>query len=80
MKVAKSLKPGRNVVAGWVKNGGAGPNPAGLVGLVKIQFESGEPLVIPTDAAWKTTTKEADAWQGRRGAPTAWQAAQAKES
>ncbi|MCC6822345.1 MAG: family 78 glycoside hydrolase catalytic domain [Verrucomicrobia subdivision 3 bacterium] len=72
MDVTRSLKPGRNVVAGWVKNAGEGPNPAGLVGILKIEFESGEPLVIPTDAAWKTTNQESGAWTALEYDDSTW--------
>ena len=75
MDVTRSLKTGRNVVAGWVKNVGNNPNPAGLVGLLKIEFESGEPLVIPTDEAWKTTNQEAGAWSAPDYDDAAWVAA-----
>jgi alpha-L-rhamnosidase len=75
MDVTRSLKTGRNVVTARVKNVGNNPNPAGLVGLLKIEFESGEPLVIPTDEAWKTTPKEAGAWTAMDYDDAAWVAA-----
>lgn len=62
MEVAPSLRPGRNVVAVWVKNAGHDPNPAGLVGVLKVEFDTGEPLVIATDGNWKSTDREAGAW------------------
>lgn len=75
MDVTRSLRPGRNVVAGWVKNAGEGPNPAGLVGLLTIQFESGAPRIIPTDAEWKTTDKESGAWTALDYDDSTWRAA-----
>ncbi len=75
MDVAHSLRPGKNVVAGWVKNVGEGPNPAGLLGLLRIEFESGEPMIIPTDASWKTTNKENGAWTALEHDDSTWVAA-----
>jgi alpha-L-rhamnosidase len=75
MDVKQSLKAGHNVIAGWVKNVGKDPNPAGVVGLLKVDFESGEPLVIPTDGAWKTTDKEAGVWTALDYDDSAWVAA-----
>jgi len=62
MDVRKSLRPGKNVVAGWVKNLGDNPTPAGLVGVLRVEFETGDPLVIVTDTGWKVTDKESGAW------------------
>ena len=53
MDVTKSLQAGRNLVAAWVKNVGDSPNPAGLVGVLRVEFESGAPIVIATDAQWR---------------------------
>lgn len=62
MDVTKSLRAGGNVVAGWVKNVGDSPNPAGLVGKLRIEFETGEPLVIPTDGTWKVFDADVPRW------------------
>ncbi|HEY9175438.1 MAG TPA: glycoside hydrolase family 78 protein, partial [Verrucomicrobiae bacterium] len=75
MDVTRSVRTGRNVIAGWVKNAGNDPNPAGLVGLLRVEFETGEPLVIPTDGAWKTTDKESGAWTALDYNDSAWVAA-----
>jgi alpha-L-rhamnosidase len=62
MDVTRSLKPGRNLIAAWVKNAGNDPNPAGLVGRLKIEFESGEPVIIATDGEWKSFTADVAGW------------------
>lgn len=62
MEVALNLRPGRNVMTAKVKNAGTDPNPAGLVGRLKIEFDSGEPLVITTDSQWKAFTEEQPNW------------------
>ncbi|MBP7825545.1 MAG: family 78 glycoside hydrolase catalytic domain [Verrucomicrobia bacterium] len=62
MDVTKSLRPGRNVIAAWVKNVGEAPNPAGLVGRLKVEFETGDPLIIATDTAWRSFTDDVSEW------------------
>jgi alpha-L-rhamnosidase len=69
------LQPGENALAISVRNVGDGPNPAGLVGLVKIVFAEGKPMLIPTDEHWKASDKEADGWQKTGFADAAWPAA-----
>ncbi len=75
MNVQGSLRPGRNVIAAWVKNHGDSPNPAGLVGKLAVEFDSGAPLVIPTGSAWKTTDRESGAWTALEFDDSAWPAA-----
>jgi alpha-L-rhamnosidase len=36
--------------------------PAGIVGLLTIEFDRGEPVVIPTDESWKVSDREIDGW------------------
>ncbi len=62
MDVTKSLRPGGNAVAAWAKNLGDNPNPAGLVGVLRIEFESGEPLILPTDGTWKVFGEDVSQW------------------
>ena len=76
MDVTRSLKPGRNVVTARVKNAGNDPNPAGLVGLLKVEFETGPPILIPTDGAWKTANQEAGAWTSLDYDDSTWLPAQ----
>lgn len=75
MNVTRSLKPGRNLIAAWVKNVGNDPNPAGLVGRLKIEFETGDPLVLATDAGWKTFTDDVAGWTTPEFDDRAWRAA-----
>ncbi len=62
MDVTKSLHAGRNVIAAWVKNAGDTPNPAGLCGMLRVEFNSGKPLVLATDKQWRTNNHEVDRW------------------
>lgn len=52
--VAGQLQPGTNVLAVEAANDGDSANPAGLIVLVTVEFESGPPIVIATGADWKT--------------------------
>jgi alpha-L-rhamnosidase len=76
MEVGLNLRPGRNVMTARVKNAGTDPNPAGLVGRLKIEFDSGEPLVIATDSQWKTFTEEPPNWTSPEFHDQTWPAAQ----
>jgi alpha-L-rhamnosidase len=70
--VSKFLKQDKNVLAVEVVNEGNSPNPAGLIGVLRIQNGGGE-ILIKTDAEWKaadeSTTKsktsgfDDSAWQ-----------------
>jgi alpha-L-rhamnosidase len=76
MDVTKSLRAGRNLIAAWVKNAGLEPNPAGLAGVLRVEFETGPPLVIATDASWKTFDRDMDRWTILEGDDSAWRAAE----
>jgi alpha-L-rhamnosidase len=56
------LKPGKNLLAVLGMNKGDKPTPAGLVGILTIEFDSGEPLVILTDDRWKSSDAEVEGW------------------
>ncbi|KAJ3060627.1 hypothetical protein HK102_009418, partial [Quaeritorhiza haematococci] len=66
--VTSSLRPGVNAIAVAAVNAespNVGPerNPAGLIGLLRVEFEDGEPLLTPTDAAWRCGEVEAEGWR-----------------
>lgn len=73
-----SLKPllqaGDNTVALAVTNNGG---PAGLLGRLKITFESGPPMTLPVDTGWKASTEGADGWTSPDFDDSAWPSAQA---
>ncbi|MDR3196437.1 MAG: glycoside hydrolase family 78 protein [Planctomycetaceae bacterium] len=47
------LKQGKNVLAVDVANHGDSPNPAGLIGVLRIQYKNGTELLLRTDTTWK---------------------------
>ncbi len=66
------LKPGTNLLAIAAKNSGDSPNPAGLVGLLCIEFTEGIPLLIPTDATWEASDQAVDEWDKLDRMDPAW--------
>jgi len=74
--VGNLLQPGTNVLAVSVNNGGADPNPAGLVALLRVEFAQGPPLVVMTDAGWSAARTAATGWMEAGFAATGWMAAQ----
>ncbi|MDR0336275.1 MAG: family 78 glycoside hydrolase catalytic domain [Planctomycetaceae bacterium] len=47
------LKQGKNVLAVEVNNHGDAPNPAGLIGVLRILYKNGTELLLKTDTTWK---------------------------
>lgn len=60
--ISHQLHPGHNLLAASVQNTGDGPNPAGFVGLLRIEFEQGSPLLIPSDETWRASAEELSGW------------------
>ena len=70
------LHGGSNLLAATVHNDGSEPNPAGLIGLLRIEFAAGEPLIVVTDSTWKSGRQEAEGWRDAGFDDAAWVAAQ----
>ena len=68
------VRPGENVIAAQATHQRA-DTPAGLIGAVKIEFESGEPLVITSGNQWRAAMKVEDGWEKAGYLDSAWQAA-----
>ncbi|MGO9200184.1 MAG: glycosyl hydrolase [Limisphaerales bacterium] len=75
MNIASLLKPGTNVIAVEAANGGAAPNPAGLIARLRIQYGAGHVVETPTDARWEAAETVAANWRTEPGAANAWAAA-----
>ncbi|MCF7972222.1 MAG: glycoside hydrolase family 78 protein [Phycisphaerae bacterium] len=57
------LKPGVNIVTVQATNEGDNSNPAGLLGAIKVEFDTGDPVMIVTNGTWICAPKnEDDAW------------------
>ncbi|MCL2117534.1 MAG: glycoside hydrolase family 78 protein [Planctomycetaceae bacterium] len=60
--IAKLLKPGRNLIAVEVDNFGDAPNPAGMLGALKVQFKNNPEFNLVSDDSWKTSPNVPDRW------------------
>lgn len=60
--ITTRLEPGHNYVFGLTGANFENGKPAGVVGRIWIEFDSGPPLVIPTDSRWKTSPREEPGW------------------
>jgi hypothetical protein len=52
-----------------------GPNAAGLLGCVRIDFKEGPPMFCFTDGTWKTSDRETPNWQAAGFNDNAWKPA-----
>jgi len=73
-EVARWLKPGTNLLAVAAFNAHEEPNPAGLIGVLSVQFRDGGRLEVQTDAHWESAVSGPEQWQNTAAA-TGWVAA-----
>ena len=74
--VSRFIHSGRNLLAVQARNvGDNGPNPAGLIGALKIEYRDGGVSVIPTGPSWKSSQTAGAGWNTENYEDGAWQAA-----
>ena len=73
--ITDQLKPGTNVLAIQATNSGEDPNPAGLLAVCRIEFETGEPMIVATDADWLAGAAGGDDWMNLAFDDGDWRAA-----
>jgi alpha-L-rhamnosidase len=74
--ITPRLHPGQTYVFGLVcRNTGLEANPAGATGLLTIEFDQGEPLIIRTDSGWKVSKTLEPGWNQRGFDDSKWVAA-----
>jgi DUF1680 family protein len=62
--LTRDLKPGIAVLAVEAENTDyKGPNAAGLLGRVQIEFKEGTPVTLFTDGTWKSSDQDTPGWQ-----------------
>ncbi|MFH1717237.1 MAG: family 78 glycoside hydrolase catalytic domain, partial [Planctomycetota bacterium] len=61
--VTDKLTAGTNVLAVAATNQGDTASPAGLAGMLLVEFETGEPMAVAIDGSWKTSDTEQNDWQ-----------------
>ena len=70
------LKAGQNVMAVRAENFDSGQaNPAGLIAVVKVEFDQGQPLLATTCERWKSADKEQPGWTEPAFDDSKWTAA-----
>ena len=72
--VTPLIHAGDNTLAVRVVHSRAG-RPAGLIGVVRIEFASGEPLLVLTNNHWRAIVKPEGGWQNPGFLDAAWQPA-----
>ena len=75
-EVRSLLAPGRNVLAVKAGNAGDAPNPAGMIGSLKIEFSDGEVLEVVTNADWRAADAAPDEWLNADFDVSGWAAPQ----
>jgi hypothetical protein len=69
------LQTGPNQLAIAAVNGGDKPNPAGLIGRLTVELESGATLTEAVSKTWKTSNEKAEHWAETDFNDSAWPAA-----
>ncbi|MBN2021799.1 MAG: hypothetical protein JW809_03315 [Pirellulales bacterium] len=73
--VSELLKPGDNLMAVLATNGGQGPNPAGLIGSLVVEYADGRTQTFGTDGTWQSAKTVADDWTTDAASGNGWAAA-----
>ncbi len=66
------LEPGINVIALKGTIPGKTVGSGGVVGLLKIEFIKGDPIIIPTDHTWKVSDQYLQGWNDKNIDETQW--------
>jgi alpha-L-rhamnosidase len=74
LDIAGLLHPGDNLLA--IRGARTRPGrPAGVIAAIRVEFESGEPLVLLSGNRWRAAAKVEDGWQKPGYLDVAWQPA-----
>jgi len=60
--VRSLLELGKNVLAVVATNGGDGPNPAGFIAALRIEYEGGDAFEVFTDGDWQASLAPSEEW------------------
>jgi hypothetical protein len=69
------LKPGKNLLAIEGNNGVGGPSPAGVIGVLRIEYGDGTSQTVYTDKQWQSIKTAAENWNCDAAAVAGWTAA-----
>jgi hypothetical protein len=73
--IGSQLKPGKNLLAVEGRNGVGGPNPAGMIAVVRIEYREGPPQIVYSDKQWESAQTVKENWNGDATAAEGWTAA-----
>jgi alpha-L-rhamnosidase len=74
LDVTKTIKPGRNSLGLAVSI--TDPYLPAAIGQLVLQFETGDPVLLPVDASWKTTQQAAPGWMSVGFDDSTWKSAE----
>lgn len=63
MDVERYLKPGANIIAIWAAPSENKDQKTGLLCAFSAEFETGEPMLVHSDAKWKVSAEESRGWE-----------------
>jgi len=75
--VTGKLIPGVNLIAVQATNVGDAPNPAGIIGVLLVEFEDGPPWTISTNSEWKASNNRDKNWNHPEYSDAGWKNAKA---
>jgi hypothetical protein len=75
LDVTRFVRSGPNQVAVSAFNATEKASPAGLLGCLRVEFSSGEPLVLRVDKTWKAQREASSSWATINFDDSAWPAA-----
>jgi alpha-L-rhamnosidase len=74
MDVTALVRPGENIAAARAGHPRA-DRPAGFIAAIRVEFETGDPLIFQSGSSWRTAAKAAEGWLDAAFPATDWQAA-----
>ena len=74
--VSALLHTGKNILAVAATNRGPEDNSAGLIGVLRIEFQQGDSLIVPMDRQWNTSIKKVPGWKDNEFDDSGWVPAQ----
>jgi hypothetical protein len=75
VELGSLLKPGKNLLAIEGLNGIGGPNPAGVIGSLRMEYDDGFTQNIYTDKQWESAQTVKENWTNDAGTAEGWIAA-----
>jgi hypothetical protein len=75
VEIGSKLKPGKNLIAMEANNGVVGPNPAGIIAAIRVDYSDSTSQTIYTDSHWESAKTVRENWISNTTAGDGWTAA-----